>query len=68
MEVCPKCGSVFIEWNGLQGCYRCLSRKCGHTWEACSESLITYVEIKNTYLKLSLSPGQPLPRAKVATQ
>ena len=32
-ETCPKCGSIFIDWDRYQKVYRCLVKSCGWTSE-----------------------------------
>jgi hypothetical protein len=32
-ETCPKCGSIFVEWDRYQKVYRCLVKSCGWTSE-----------------------------------
>ena len=59
MEVCPKCGNVSIEWNG--GEFECLVRKCGYRWKKFDGPSIPYDEIKNSFLRCSVSPGSSLP-------
>jgi hypothetical protein len=61
MEVCPKCGSISIEWDGWRGCFRCLVVKCCHTWKSFGSDLIRHKDIKNTALRVSLPPGHDLP-------
>jgi hypothetical protein len=60
-EKCPKCGSVFIEWNSFCRCWYCLERKCHHKWTVWPEGPKTYNEIKNPYLRLSLPWQSPIP-------
>jgi ribosomal protein S27AE len=36
LERCPKCGSVFVEWDPTPRRFRCLVRKCG--WAEAAES------------------------------
>lgn len=49
IEICPKCDSIFIQYNETtQECY-CLEKKCNHRWKR--ESL---KNIKNSFLKLSV--------------
>ena len=28
-ETCPKCGSIFVDWDRYQKAYRCLVKSCG---------------------------------------
>ena len=28
-KTCPKCGSIFVDWDRCQKVYRCLVRSCG---------------------------------------
>ncbi len=51
-DVCPKCGSIFIEWNG--GCYHCVERDCLHRWTVWTEGPKKFEEIENPHLKASL--------------
>jgi hypothetical protein len=30
-ETCPKCGSIFVDWDRYQKVYRCLVKSCGWT-------------------------------------
>lgn len=64
-ERCPKCCSMFIEWDGFHNCYRCLKRHCQHTWITWPEDKgpRKYEDIKNVYLRLSMPPGGPVPYA-----
>jgi hypothetical protein len=32
-ETCPKCGSIFVDWDRYQKGYRCLVKSCGWTNE-----------------------------------
>lgn len=32
-ETCPKCGSIFVDWDRYQKVYRCLVKSCGWTSE-----------------------------------
>jgi len=32
-ETCPKCGSIFVDWDRYQKVYRCLVKSCGWTGE-----------------------------------
>jgi hypothetical protein len=68
MEVCPQCGSVYIEWDGVQYTYKCLNGSCGATWASFDGPPVPYSDIKNTCLRLSLSPGQPLPASHVGVE
>ncbi|MDD5530627.1 MAG: hypothetical protein PHX21_11470 [bacterium] len=61
-EKCPKCGSIFIEWDGERGCYKCLMRKCQNKWTEWDTSIPEKQEdVKNFYLRLSLSIGNSVP-------
>ena len=62
MERCPRCGSIFIEWRGDRGCYRCLQRGCRYEWKEWGENgPESYRKIRNVFLKVSLLPNRPLP-------
>jgi hypothetical protein len=67
LEACPRCQSIFIEWDGETDQYSCLERKCQNTWGQLDNGPRTYDEVRNSFLKASLSPGQGLPAAKHAT-
>ncbi len=49
MEVCPKCGSIFIEWDGGNQRFRCLQKDCLHTWR-----MELKEPVKNVYLRMTL--------------
>lgn len=63
MEVCPKCGSMFIEWDSLHDCFRCLERKCQYKWTEWPKGPKKYDGIKNECLKLSIPWQSPIPYA-----
>lgn len=58
-DVCPKCGSIFIEWNG--GYYHCLECACQHKWTVWKGGPTTYKEIENPHLKASLPLHSSIP-------
>lgn len=62
-EKCPKCRSIFIEWDGFHSCFRCLEQDCQHKWTVWPEGPKKYDEIKNEYLKASLPWQSPIPYA-----
>ncbi len=50
-EKCPRCGSIFIQYDTImKECY-CLVRKCGHRW---SYEIKDKWNIKNKYLRASI--------------
>jgi hypothetical protein len=49
-ETCPKCGSIFVDWDRHQKVYRCLVKSCGWTSE--------YRNGLHTELNASQSLGQ----------
>ena len=62
-EKCPKCGSIFIEWNG--SCYKCSLRKCQNKWTKWNIEISTKQEdIKNFYLRMSIPDGSIVPYSK----
>jgi len=63
MEVCPKCGSIFIEWDGFHSCFHCLERKCQYKWTEWSKGPKKYDEIKNKHLRLSIPWQSSIPYA-----
>jgi len=64
-EECPKCGSISIEWRADRSSFRCLNRACQNEWQKWPGGPKTYNEIKNKYLKVSLSRLSPIPFASV---
>jgi len=62
-EECPKCKTISIEWRGDRRAFRCLNRTCQHEWREWPRGPKTYDEIKNKYLRVSLSPRSPVPYA-----
>jgi len=54
-EKCPKCKSIFIQWNGKR--FECLERACNHIWLDWSGGPRTYDELENPHLKASLPVG-----------
>ncbi len=57
-ETCPKCGSIFVDWDRYHKVYRCLVKNCGWTSEYKNE----YTKI----LSMSLSKNQ-LPKVQGIT-
>lgn len=50
MEKCPKCGSIYIQFDKYSDeCY-CLIKNCNHRWK----QLLIRDEIENDYLRLSM--------------
>lgn len=50
MERCPKCKSIYIQYDEYSDeCY-CLNKECGHRWEADFD----FHNIKNPYLRTSI--------------
>ncbi len=50
MERCPKCQSIFIEWDGYNECFICLQKDCMHTWK----EMELNEPIENVYLRITL--------------
>lgn len=54
-EKCPKCGSIFIQWNGNR--FECLVRICRHKWLNWPRGPKSYEELENPHLRASLPRG-----------
>ncbi len=63
LEECEKCGSIFIEWNSFNSCFRCLERNCQNKWTVWPKGPKKYDDIKNEYLKVSLPWQSSIPYA-----
>jgi len=51
IELCPKCGSVYIQYDRISDKFYCLVRSCGHRWE---DKNIDLKNIVNIYLRASI--------------
>lgn len=63
MEVCPKCESIFIQWDALHDCFSCLERNCQNKWTDWPEGPKKYDEIENKHLRLSIPWQSAIPYA-----
>lgn len=53
LEVCPKCGSIFIEWDRQNKLFKCLQKSCLHTWG----EMVLSKPVENIYLRVTLGPN-----------
>jgi len=53
-ETCPKCGSIFVDWDRYHKVYRCLVKSCGWTGEHRNEHFRT----SSTKPQITLNPSK----------
>ena len=50
VERCPKCGSIYIQYDRITGKCYCLIKSCNHRWE----QELDFDNIKNAYLRATI--------------
>ena len=56
IEKCPKCDSIFIQYNNATGQCYCLEKICQHKWY----QKLDYDSIENNYLRCSIHNKESL--------
>ena len=53
LEVCPRCNSIFIQYNEINDQCYCLEKNCNYRWEE-DIDFENINKIKNDYLRMSI--------------
>lgn len=63
MERCPKCHSIYIQYDGIRDEFYCLINSCLNRWDDGSRDIDS---IQNVYLKSSMWKYEDILRKRLA--